>query len=598
MSVVGRRPWIGKRTAAQRVAVAASLVAALAVTPGCRDAPPPTVSEGVAQWRGGSLGFESLETEARSTLDRTVAMEGVDGILGHYRRTAREAALVAIMRAEEGAVEGVLEANRALVWALETQATAQAFAVSRLPRVQVTDAEIERAYAEHPEKYRSPGRRSVVHIFKRNRPGADALDVLAALRERVLAGERFEDLMDASESEVRLLDGWLGWVGRGALPGPLEDVVFGLDVGEVSQPVPVKGGGVLFLVKDAEKAGPMPLAQVRSGIREALIEEARARSIAEQTADLDVEYRVVPDDQVASRLAAVGPDDVLIATPDFELTAVGFQQILTERFETSGQPQDFVEVYRQLARQTRLRLKAEAEGFPSTADEKARLDKLLQTRRDSAVERKLLERAIRKRAERGDALRQFFGRQENRYRSPLALRLRMLRIAETSGAPEKMVRLEEVHRSWESGGESVDLASVAASLGGEVVELGWLDFSALDSLPKKVRIYVFDVDGTGLTIPFQQDGALNMIEIVERREPGPLSFEQAKPLVVRDYLTRHGQDLYQEILEERLAEGDFRFDDEAVRARLDVTPSPAPSAAANEHDAARSRSQARQKDLR
>ncbi|MEM8995168.1 MAG: peptidylprolyl isomerase, partial [Acidobacteriota bacterium] len=558
MKSAGHHPGPGGRTAAQRFAVTASLVAALALTPGCRDAPAPAVTEGVAQWRGGSLSFEALETEARSTLDRTVAVEGVEGILEHYRRTAKGEALVAIMRADDGAVEGVLEANRALVWALETQATAQAFAVSRLPRVQVTDADIERAYAEHPEKYRSRGRRSVVHIFKRHRPDADALDVLAALRDRVLAGERFEDLMDASESEVRLLDGGLGWVGRGALPGPLEDVVFGLEVGEMSQPVPVKGGAVLFLVKDAEKEGLMPLAQVRTGIREALIEDARARSIAEQTADLDSDYRVFPDDQVASRLAAVGPDDVLIGTPDFELTAAGFQQILTERFETSGQPQDVVEVYRQLARQTRLRLKAEAEAFPKTDDEKARLDRLSKTQRDAAVERKLLELAIRNRAERGDALRQFFGRQENRYRSPLALRLRMLRVAETSEAPEKMVRLEEVHRSAEAGAGSVDLASVAASLGGEVLELGWLDFSALDALPKKVRIYVFDVEGTGLTIPFQQDGALNMIEIVERREPAPLTFEQARPLVLRDYLTRHGQDLYQEILEERLAESDFR----------------------------------------
>ena len=63
------------------------------------------------------------------------------------------------------------------------------------------------------------------------------------LKERVRQGEPFRILARKySHSETRLFEGRLGMIGRGRLPRPLEDVVFALPKGGVSDPVLVSGG--------------------------------------------------------------------------------------------------------------------------------------------------------------------------------------------------------------------------------------------------------------------------------------------------------------------------------------------------------------------
>jgi hypothetical protein len=101
-----------------------------------------------------------------------------------------------------------------------------------------------------------------------------------------------------------------------------------------------------------------------------------------------------------------------------------------------------------------------------------------------------------------------------------------------------------------------------------VTDLGWVDFSWLQTLPPKVRVYLFEVTGTGLTIPFQHSDTLRMLEVLERREPARLSFTEARDAVRRDYFVRHGQDLYRRVLEETLAGSVFELDEAALRARL------------------------------
>ena len=88
------------------------------------------------------------------------------------------------------------------------------------------------------------------NLFRRHRNTEKPEDTTAFLLEikaRVEAGETFQSLArQFSDSETRLRDGLVGRVSEGDLPARLEEIAFDLDTGQVSQPIPVRGGAVLL----------------------------------------------------------------------------------------------------------------------------------------------------------------------------------------------------------------------------------------------------------------------------------------------------------------------------------------------------------------
>lgn len=64
--------------------------------------------------------------------------------------------------------------------------------------------------------------------------------------------------------------GRFGWAERGDLRTELSDVVFALEEGEVSEPVPLQESVLFFFVEEIREAGPMPLAEVRDTVEEIL----------------------------------------------------------------------------------------------------------------------------------------------------------------------------------------------------------------------------------------------------------------------------------------------------------------------------------------
>ena len=531
--------------------------------PGVR---PPAETSGVVRWRGGDLSFEELEARARRRLTAPVS-GGIEEVLAGYLKMAEESAVVSLLEADQQAVARVEERWRPLLRALEKQALAQVYAAARLPRTQVTGAEVEAHYRDHPDDYRRPERREVLHVFKRDRPGADAMAALAGLRRRVLAGERFRDLAkEESDSEARLLERGLGWVQRGVLPPPLERVVFALPAGGVSEPVRVAGGGVLFYVTEVAAEERHALADVQRSIAERLAGDKIEALLADR--ELPEGAVVLIGDAVAPGLARAAPDEVVLAAGDYRLTAAGLAALLAEQAATAPAPLEPIEFYQALARSLRLALDAEAAGFPGTGEERQSLERALRLGRDAVFRRKLLEDSVRRRIDAVEpALRAFHAAEAERYSSPLGLKLRVLILTDLSDVASSMNRLEELHRR-SAAGENVVLESAAAELGAAVTDLGWVDFAALKSLPQKVRIYLFGVAGTGLTIPFQLGDSLRLIEVVGRREPEPLAFEEVREAVARDYFARHGQEVYRQMVDEMLAAADFELDEAAIRARL------------------------------
>jgi len=67
--------------------------------------------------------------------------------------------------------------------------------------------------------------------------------------------------------------GSLGWVERSDLRRELGDIVFTLDAGEVSEPIPFQTSILFFYVEEVREPGAIPLAEVRGTIEEVLSDQ-------------------------------------------------------------------------------------------------------------------------------------------------------------------------------------------------------------------------------------------------------------------------------------------------------------------------------------
>ncbi len=100
-----------------------------------------------------------------------------------------------------------------------------------------------------------------------------------AARDRARAGEDFEALSKALSRAPNAADGGLlGWVERGQLPPEFEAAVFGLNSGEVSEPVASNAGWHVFQVVERRDPGTGADASVRDRVRAQLAAEAAETS--------------------------------------------------------------------------------------------------------------------------------------------------------------------------------------------------------------------------------------------------------------------------------------------------------------------------------
>lgn len=160
---------------------------------------------------------------------------------------------------------------------LKTQLVNQAIRA----RVNVPDEEVERHYEAHKETYRTSGGRVVRDIFLPVPPGASAEEAAAVeARAREIgtsatSRRRFEALArEHSRGPGAEQGGLLGTFGPGEMQDEFDRVVFALDVGTVSDPVPAGGGFHVFRVDDEIDAGYRPLEDVEEEIRENLYRTA------------------------------------------------------------------------------------------------------------------------------------------------------------------------------------------------------------------------------------------------------------------------------------------------------------------------------------
>jgi peptidyl-prolyl cis-trans isomerase SurA len=168
-------------------------------------------------------------------------------------------------------------------------------------KVNITNDDVERYYKLNAKNYRVGDRARLRHILLRLAENAPPEQVQAAatainnLYKRIAAGEDFATLAsEYSEGAGREAGGEIGWVKRGTLLKPIEEVAFEkLAVGQVSQPVRSSMGVHLVKLEAKEIGNVPPLSEVAPKIKEELyakaIEERRVKWI---NTDLRRKHRV------------------------------------------------------------------------------------------------------------------------------------------------------------------------------------------------------------------------------------------------------------------------------------------------------------------
>ena len=173
--------------------------------------------------------------------------------------------------------------------------------------IEISDADLKRAYEERRARYVTPERR---HILQIDFPNAEAASAAA---ERIAKGASLVDVakeLGKSEKDVDL-----GMVPKAAIiDRAVADAAFSLKEGEVSAPVQGRFGTVLVQVLKIEPEQGRPLDQVAGELKQELatarakneifdiynkIEDARAegKPLAEAAANLKLEARTVEIDR-------------------------------------------------------------------------------------------------------------------------------------------------------------------------------------------------------------------------------------------------------------------------------------------------------------
>ncbi len=147
----------------------------------------------------------------------------------------------------------------------------------------VSDVDIGIYYQLHPEQFHRPERREACHIFISINPDyAENTAEAALLRAQELCDKlrkkphKFADLaLRHSECPTALQGGVLGIVSRGTLYPELDEVLFKLKSGEVSEVVKSEIGFHVLLCKSIQKPETLSLAKATPKIRQLMNDRAR-----------------------------------------------------------------------------------------------------------------------------------------------------------------------------------------------------------------------------------------------------------------------------------------------------------------------------------
>jgi parvulin-like peptidyl-prolyl isomerase len=228
-----------------------------------------------------------LAGEASAAGETLGKKEVKDGMAAFRNRVGGEAPYQEILR-----TAGALEDDLARL--VERHRLARRYVEQHIaPTVSVSEDEARAWYQEPGHQVHHFDQIRVRLIFINSKEG-ESVDAEAKARERIEAaaarigaGEDFAAVArGVSEDLSRQIGGEIGWVSRGAIPGPMEDLVWRLDTGETSGVLRGPYGFALIQVVDRRPAGPSPFEEVRDAVISDLQADRTARAVAEKLAEL------------------------------------------------------------------------------------------------------------------------------------------------------------------------------------------------------------------------------------------------------------------------------------------------------------------------
>ncbi len=153
----------------------------------------------------------------------------------------------------------------------------------------VKDKEIYNYYKEHPEEFVEHEKIKLHHIV------VDSEDKALQMRDKLIRAPLSEFEKMAKEYSIApeaKKGGDMGWYAKGDLPKEMEDVVFSLPVGEISQVVKTPMGYHIFRVDKEQKKRMLSYTEAKQRIKYKLIEEKRERRLQEWLVSLKRKYKI------------------------------------------------------------------------------------------------------------------------------------------------------------------------------------------------------------------------------------------------------------------------------------------------------------------
>ncbi len=140
--------------------------------------------------------------------------------------------------------------------------------------LKVSDAEIEKYYNDHREKYVTPDRIKARHIL------VDKEDQAGALSKQLKKGASFEELAKkSSKCPSAQKGGDLGWFGKGKMDPAFENAAFALKKGETSGVVKSSFGYHIIRLDDRRENKTRTLDQVKKSIERIVLREKMEKEI-------------------------------------------------------------------------------------------------------------------------------------------------------------------------------------------------------------------------------------------------------------------------------------------------------------------------------
>ena len=537
----------------------------------CR--PPPPAPDVVADTDLGMIRSSALDEFILSQPEQRRSPPGGQS-LPEWRRRMLEELIVARALESEAQTKDLAETMEGGSYlASRTEPVLTQTMATRLieARINITDEDLRSFYDAHPEDFSHPEQIRVRNIYRRVARNAPpevwetARQDTEALLDEIRRGARFGDLARAhSDSETAQLEGLIGRLDRGKMKPELEEILWSLDEGEVSEVIRTPVGFQIFKVETHLGRFKMDFEDARTRLRRRLTREATE---AAEEAILHELIEASGATYQPGKLKDGNPEEIIFNVGDDSLTVADFYGHLNSiGFFTARE----VDLHQQLDNAVRDRLYLWQAEATNLADEPAMAIRLDQLERDAmiALAIRTRGRAMIDTLDEKD-LRDFYESRKARFQTPRLLHLRILtRDFPIDGRWYAVYEeLERLAGEIRAGRREFDQAArelstdFSGARGGDVGAIRpdalseWAGPQAqrqvLELAPGEISEPILIEHYNTNRLTYQRAGYM-LVQLTSVEDPRTRSFEEVRDIVVERYLESHSAEILERTRQEIL----------------------------------------------